>query len=88
MGISHADFYRIFPRVVAPLIPLYQGLKTTVLWPSGGRVLVTLSAERVRRIAALSLPYVDLVFEFADLDSGAIESFLSSFARSFHKGGG
>lgn len=88
MGISHADFYRIFPRLVAPLVPSYRGLHTIVDWPSGSRLQVLMTAEKVRRIAGLRLPYVELEFVFERFSPAAEEAFLRRFATAFHKGGG
>ena len=88
MGLTHADFYRIFPRLVQPLVARYEGLNTVVEWPSGARLLVVMSPERIRRIAGLQLPYVALAFTFEDFSLAEEAIFMRRFAQAFHKGGG
>lgn len=88
MGISHADFRRIFPRLIAPLEASHDGLVTTVTWPAGGRLEVRMSAERVRRLAGLGLPYVELQFFFDDFSAADEARFMQAFRTAFHKGGG
>ncbi len=88
MGMTHADFYRIFPRLVAPLTPRYDGLGTIVEWPSGARLRLVMSSERIRRIAGLQLPYIALAFTFEGFSATDEASFLRRFAQAFHKGGG
>lgn len=88
MGISHADFFRVFPTVIAPASWRREGLAIHVEWPAGVRLTATVSAQKQRRIASLSLPYVDIDFDFVGMAASAREAFLARFDRAFQKGGG
>lgn len=88
MGISRADFARVFPSIVGDGICQWQGAAVQVSWPAGKAVAITLSSERVRRIASLSIPSLDVAFEFTGMSATECESFMQRFDRAFHKGGG
>ncbi|MGE0485810.1 MAG: hypothetical protein AB7Q81_16815 [Gammaproteobacteria bacterium] len=90
MGITSADFSRIFPRLFDPgqcVVELARD-GARVSWPDGRRLAVKLSPERIRAIALLRIPYVDLAFEFRGFDAVAADEFMARFDRAFHKGGG
>ena len=53
-----------------------------------GRVEITLSEQRERRIALLRLPVVDVEIELSGFEPEALERFLAQFDRSFQRGGG
>ena len=89
MGITHNDFFRIFPRLVAPISVTREALCVTVAWQAPARSLqVTLSKEKIRKIAALSIPYTELEFRFRDFSPSERREFLERFRRAFQKGGG
>lgn len=88
MGISHDDFFRVFPTVITPASWRREGLSVFVDWPEGARLTVTLSVQKLRRIASLSLPYVDIGFAFFAMATTEREGFLARFDRAFQKGGG
>lgn len=90
MGITRADFRRIFPRLFeAGQCALEAGADgATVNWPDGRHLHVTVSVERQRRIALLRIPYVDLDFRFEGFAAGDVDAFMVRFDRAFHKGGG
>jgi hypothetical protein len=88
MGISHGDFFRIFPRVVAPLAVERDGLRVKVDWTGGKHLQVVLSEEKVRKLALLRVSYLDLRFHFENFTPGERDRFLECFHRAFQKGGG
>ena len=88
MGMSHDDFFRVFPTVVAPASWRREGLSVVVEWPDDARVTATVSLQKQRRIASLNLPYVDVVLCFVGVESNVRARFLERFDRAFHKGGG
>ena len=88
MGISHDDFFRVFPSVLGAASWRREGLSIHVEWPYGARLVTTVSAQKLRRIASLSLPYVDVDFGFRGMEGGARRAFLERFDRAFQKGGG
>ena len=88
MGISHRDFYRIFPRVVEGAAVERDGLRVKVEWEGGKRLQIALSEEKVRKIALLRLIYLDLEFRFENFAESERDAFLERFHRAFQKGGG
>ncbi len=88
MGISHDDFFRVFPSVVATAAWRREGLGFAVEWPHGARLVATVSAQKQRRIASLTLPYVDVEFSFRGMGGPERDGFLLRFDRAFQKGGG
>ena len=89
MGITHGDFFRIFPRLVAPAGVSREGLQITVAWEGVQRSLqITLSEEKNREIARLRMPYVELEFRFRSFSKSERLEFLAKFHRAFQKGGG
>ncbi|MEX2479535.1 MAG: hypothetical protein WD928_01615 [Gammaproteobacteria bacterium] len=88
MGISRTDFVRVFPNIVGDGDCHWQDTAVRVSWPAGKTVAITLSPERVRRIASLSIPSLDVEFEFTGMSTTECESFMQRFDRAFHKGGG
>lgn len=90
MGITHADFLRIFPRVVndSAISSVSEGLQPRVLWRDGRSLQVLVSEQKIRRISLLRIPYVDVRFEFTGFSEHQTEQFLRRFMQAFQKGGG
>lgn len=88
MGISHADFFRVFPRLVAPQPVERDGLAVIVRPEPGKELQVTLSEEKVRRIALLEIVYLELELRFEGFSASDREAFMGRFERAFQKGGG
>ncbi len=88
MGISHADFRRIFPRLVRDAESDFDGSRAHVRWPDGSRLVVHVAPEGERRIALLRLPTTDLRFEFHAFSASRCAAFMQRFDRAFQKGGG
>jgi hypothetical protein len=88
MGISHDDFFRVFPQVLAGAVWRREGLSMHVEWPQGGCLVVRVSEQKQRQIASLRLPYLDLDFSFQDVVAADCARFMQHFDRAFHKGGG
>ncbi len=88
MGISHADFRRIFPRVVGDAVRAEIDLQSRVEWQDGAVLEVNVSPELIRRIALLRLPYVNIRFVFQGFSETRRSEFMRRFDRAFQKGGG
>jgi hypothetical protein len=88
MGMTDADFLRVLPALVAPAVATQDGRRLTVRFADGGELVIILSAQRPRRIAALTLPCMDVRLTFRDCPDGFAEAFAGRFDRAFHKGGG
>jgi hypothetical protein len=88
MGISHDDFFRVFPQVLAGALWRREGLSVHVEWPQGGCLVARVSEQKQRQIASLRLPYLDLDFSFTGVGAADCARFMQHFDRAFHKGGG
>ena len=87
MTITHAEFLRSLAPAVAPATFTVDGLSISVIG-APGKVEITLSEQRERRIALLRLPVVDVDIEFSGFEPDALERFLIQFDRAFQRGGG
>ncbi len=87
MTITHAEFLRSLVPAVAPATFTLDGLCISVIG-APGKVEITLSEERERRIALLRLPVVDVGIELSGFEPEALKRFLAQFDRSFQRGGG
>lgn len=86
-GLSHTDFFRIFPRIE----PSWQQLDphhVTVSRDDGRSLQVEISPEHIRKLASLRIPYVDITFRFAGWTEEQRAEFFDYFDRAFQKGGG
>lgn len=87
MGISHADFLRVFPEVIGGQAFDVNGRRVTVRQP-GRQLTIELSLEQTRRLGELSLPVTHVRFEFSGYAGAEIRHFMGRFDRLFHRGGG
>ena len=86
-GLSHGDFERIFPRVW----PEYEKIderSVRLKFAAGGCVIISLSEQKIRRLATLRIPYMDIGFRFEATDEDQRIEFYKKFERAFQKGGG
>lgn len=86
-GLSHRDFFRIFPRIEPGWVRLGP-LRVAVSRDDGRRLEIEISPEHVRNLATLRIPYVLLQFRFAGWSEEQRSEFFKNFDRSFQKGGG
>ncbi len=87
MGISHNDFFRIFPAVANR--QSFEGVKGAVRLVDGVRCLtVELAPESHRRLGMLRIPVTVLRFTFEGYTSREVEGFMERFDWHFHRGGG
>ena len=92
MSIGHADFWRLFLKIDAPVISdqvSYQaGMRRCQFDWQGGSITVELSSENIRQIAALVLPQTDVALHYNDLSQVQIDEFEKKFERQFQRAGG
>ena len=87
MGMTHRDFFRTFPAVARDVAWRSEG-DSVVLEEAPRRLVVRLGAEDQRRIAGLTLPTVNLRFEFEGYDEPGADAFMARFDLAFRRGGG
>ena len=88
MGITHSEFERIFPRLVIDSEKIVLGPMTKVIWVGARSLTVHISKEKLRKIAMLRIPFVDIRFIFEGFVRHEVERFMARFDLAFHKGGG
>lgn len=87
MGITHSDFFRTLPAALARTPYTVQG-HDVIITEDARRLVISLSPEGRRRIAALSLPTTQVQFAFFGYSSQDIDRFMARFDRAFQRGGG
>lgn len=91
MTISHNDFFRILPTAVGTHRYQQQNNVVTVsLNDEGvaGEIVISLSKERVRKIASLTLPVTDVTFQAENITEEQKIEFFKRFDRTYQRGGG
>ena len=87
MTITHADFFRILPQALGSHD--YSIENNRIRFISAGYVFdILLSEERDWKIGTLQLPVVDLEISLEGCSPSEALEIMTSFDRSFHKGGG
>jgi hypothetical protein len=87
MTISHSEFFRILPKALQSY--LYQQHENDIsVTLDKGEIVISLSKERVRKIASLSLPVTDVTFQINNVAEKSKNDFLKQFNRAYHRGGG
>ena len=87
MGITHREFFRTLPAALPALPHTVQG-HDVIITEDTQRLVISLSPEGRRRIAALSLPTTQVHFTFSGYSLQDIEQFMARFDRAFQRGGG
>ena len=90
MGYTRSEFLRVLPKALGSDTFTQSVDGKTIEYGSGkGRLVITLSEERVREITPLvRIPYMDVTFEFNDFADDDLTVFRKRLDRSFQKGGG
>lgn len=87
MGITHSEFFRTLPAALPALPYAVQGSEVTIS-DDTRRLVISLSPEGRRRIAALSLPTTQVHFTFSGYSPQDVDRFMARFDRAFQRGGG
>ena len=87
MGLTHSEFFRTLPAALARTPCTVQGHDVIISDPPR-HLVISLSPEGRRRIAALSLPTTQVRFTFSGYSQQDIEQFMVRFDRAFQRGGG
>ena len=87
MGITHSEFFRTLPAAVPASAYTVQG-PDIIVAEDTRRLVISLSPEGRRHIAALSLPTTQVHFTFSGYSPQDVEEFMAPFDRAFQRGGG
>jgi len=87
MGITHAELFRLLPRLLNGHEWRYDegGIRVD---DSPRRLYIGYEAETERRIAALRLPVTHIHFEFDGYSEAQASAFMAHFDQTFRRGGG
>ena len=93
MGITHADFLRIFPRFAGTRRYELSGVTARIEWSQGHSATIEVGEELQRKIGMMRIPYATVAIRFqseseAPDAEGFRADFLGAFDRAFQKGGG
>jgi phosphatidylinositol kinase/protein kinase (PI-3 family) len=87
MTITHRDFFRILPKALKSyLYQQHENVINVIL--DGGEIVIILAEERLRQIAALSLPLTTVTFQINNVAEITKNEFFKQFDRAYHRGGG
>lgn len=87
MGLTHAEFFRILPPVVADVSHRVEPVAVHIE-DGARRAVLTLGPQTDRRLGIMRLPAFELRFEFSGYSTGEVDGFMARFDRCFHRGGG
>ena len=87
MGITHSEFFRTLPAALPSLTYTVEA-PDVIVADGTRRLVINLSPEGRRRIAALSLPTTQVHFTFSGYAPWEIDQFMAHFDRAFQRGGG
>ncbi len=87
MGFTRGEFDRILPAALnnREFEHSASGIKTAV---SGGTMQLVISEQKYRKIASISLPYLDIEFIFEGLTDAQVEETMRFFDLRYQRGGG
>lgn len=87
MGVTHAEFFRVLPAVLAGFRWCREG-DTVHAERNGRRLTIRVGPERERRIALLAIPVTDVVVEFERWPEAQVDAFMDHYEVRFRRGGG
>lgn len=88
MGFTHDELLKGLPNAVVPYT-VSQVSANEYAIASGLQVAtLTISPERVRKIAAISLPVIDVLIRFDNFSEQQYRDFVDRFKKYLHRGGG
>lgn len=87
MGISHAEFFRVLPKLLQGVESETEGNRVRI-HEDGGSVEIVLGPEQVRSLGLVRLPYTNVELIFHQLDEARRRAFVAEFELQFFRGGG
>ena len=87
MGFKESEFLRILPAALNG-----AGHQTTghriVVQMNPGELTIELGPQQYRKIASISLPYLDVNFTFTNVEQQRVDQFIKYFDLRYQRGGG
>ncbi len=87
MGFTRAEFLRILPAALNDQDAQISDHEALVGIDSG-QLQIRISDQKYRKIASISLPYLEVDFSFTGLEQERIDQFMRFFDLRYQRGGG
>ncbi len=87
MGFTREEFDRILPAALDDRPFKSEGGNVTLAVASGTMTL-DISEQKYRKIASISLPYLEISFSFENMDESEIAETMRYFDLRYQRGGG
>ena len=87
MGVTHNDFFRLLPKAMGEHTYTVDGHAINAQVDDGS-LLISLSEQKLRKIALLHIPFLTVNFEFDGVSEEHITAFIKHFDLYFQRGGG
>lgn len=87
MGVTHSDFFRLLPKAMGEHTYSIDG-HTVNAQVNGGSLSISLSEQKLRKIALLHIPFLTVSFKFDNVSDEQISAFITHFDLHFQRGGG
>jgi len=87
MGFKESEFLRIFPAAVNGASYTMNG-RNILVQMNPGELEIGLGSQKHRKIASISLPYLEVAFSFTGVEQPRIDQFIKYFDLRYQRGGG
>jgi hypothetical protein len=88
MGFTHRELLKGLPNAVVPYDVTQKSTLIYSITNENRVATLSMGLERVRKIAALSLPVIDVEIRFENFDELQFQAFMDRFKKFLHRGGG
>lgn len=88
MGFSRNELLRGLPSAVAPYVITGEDRHCITAVFQNRIARISLGEERLRTIASISLPVIDVAIEFENFSRQDYAAFVERFRKYLHRGGG
>ena len=88
MGFTRNELLKGLPSAVAPYAIIQEGQYCVIAAFRNQVVQITLGEERLRTIASIALPVIDVMIEFENFSQQDYAVFIERFRKYLHRGGG
>lgn len=88
MGFSHRELIHGLPSATEPFCIEQTSPTEFRIFDDTREAFLSISEERLRTIASISLPVIDVVIRFNHFSEDERDAFVEKFKKHLHRGGG
>ncbi len=88
MGFTRSELLKGLPSAVAPYMIMQEDRYCITAVGQNRVARILLGEERLRTIASISLPVIDVIIEFENFSRQDYAAFVERFRKYLHRGGG